>query len=319
MSKPVKFLVWSVLLTIIFIEAFVLVSPAYAAMVIASVSDNVDAVIHPAPKPVEVILQPVAQKLTCPLGKPPHGLGYYPVHDGETAQIIADKFHIAVTQVITLNPDAAFHSGEIIYLPAVEGPWDNGALCPDTTTTTTTGAASTALSTTPAPTSTVAQTVTSWRLPKGNSQCPLAPAGHAMGYYPIHKGETLQEISAKFRVPVKTILELNPNTPFERGKVLVLPAAEGPWDNGYVCPENVTYLVNYKFGNARRTCPLAGLPQGFGYYKVIKGDTPQSIAAKFRTPLDTVLLLNSGYSFDRGSILMLPAVEGPWNNGILCP
>jgi LysM repeat protein len=158
-----------------------------------------------------------------------------------------------------------------------------------------------------------------FKIKKGNTQCPLPPAEHGMGYYPIEKGDSWKSVSEKFRVPVSTILELNPDTPFTPGQILVLPAAEGPWDNAKVCPETVTYLKDYTFGNKRRACPLGDAPEGYGWYKIIKGETPQSIAAKFNVPLDTVLLLNEGYSFNRGSILLLPAAEGPWNNEILCP
>jgi len=71
-------------------------------------------------------------------------------------------------------------------------------------------------------------------------------------------------------------------------------------------------------GTSALPCTPPTAPSGFGYYVVQKGETPQSIANKFGVPLSTVLSLNTGASFNRNTIILLPSVEGPWNNALLC-
>lgn len=253
MSKPVKFLVWIELITLVLIGSFFVVRPASAKMIVTAIGEKVNSIARLTP----------AQ------------------NEGANPSVNEVSFQ----QVAT-------------YTPTVEPLVGEGASSATTSATAVPGS--------------------EFKIKKGNPQCPLPPAEHGMGYYPIEKGDSLKSVAQKFRVPVATILELNPDTPFTPGQILVLPAAEGPWDNEKVCPENVTYLKDYTFGSKKRACPLGAAPDGYGWYKIIKGETPQSIAAKFNVPLDTVLLLNQGYSFNRGSIILLPAVEGPWNNEILC-
>jgi LysM repeat protein len=168
---------------------------------------------------------------SCTPQNAPHGVGYYMVKKGETAQVIANKFHVSLDTVLSMNPGVSFTRGTVIQLPAVEGPWDNALLC-------------STVARFPATGGTLAQAggvaVTGATSSSASSAASVGkkcgdPAPFGTGFYYVQKGETPQVIANKFHITLDQVLTLNPGASFRRGTAVTLPAVEGPWNN-QMCP-----------------------------------------------------------------------------------
>jgi LysM repeat protein len=172
-----------------------------------------------------------------------------------------------------------------------------------------------------------------------NCDTPTAPKG--FGYYVVRKGETLQSIASSFGIPAATIQALNGGATFTKGSVILLPSVEAPgkWNVQQVCNTTATIpslgqasvslpAIPVTGGVSQttvlspiQTCTAPTAPKGFGYYVVRKGDSLQSISNNFGVPVSTILSLNSGKSFTRHELILLPATEAPgmWDTGLFCP
>jgi len=174
----------------------------------------------------------------------------------------------------------------------------------------------------------------------GNSCSPGTPP-RGLGYYVVQKNENAASIAAKFHLSVADVLANNSGASFDRGTFILLPSTEAPgmWDNYLFC--NATAQAAQKGALAAAagipvtggtsggatsqtvttTCSTPGKPPaGLGYYVVGKGETVASIASKFQISQDAVTMYNAGASFNRGTFILLPAVEAPgmWVNSRFC-